>query len=277
MKIIDTYENIFSAYKHNVFDIDLWEKYADEISSELKNKVKKDSKRNDFEKQTLPVLNSLIKNRESAKNAHASFLKVTDNLKQKIFEKFNVDLEVTIVFYLGLCNGAGWATTINGKPAILLGIEKITELNWCDERSMIALIYHELGHIWHFLFEKKKWIPLTAKEKAIRQLYREGIAMTFEQILLGSYDFFHQDIDGWLNWCEENKNSIKTEFLRRINCKESVQDFFGDWCSYKGHSDVGYFLGNRFILDMMKNHSLEEIASFDLKTVYNNFCEYAKK
>ncbi len=168
MKIIDTYDSIYSSYKHNVFDIELWEKYADEISSELKNKVKKDSKRNDFEKQTLPVLNSLIKNRETAKNAHASFLKSTKNLEEKIFEKFNVDLDVTIVFYLGLCNGAGWATTINGKPAILLGIEKITELNWCDEKSMIALIYHELGHIWHFLFEKKNLIPLTVRKKLIK-------------------------------------------------------------------------------------------------------------
>lgn len=85
MKIIDTYDSIYSSYKHNVFDIELWEKYADEISSELKNKVKKDSKRNDFEKQTLPVLNNLIKNRETAKNAHTSFLKSTKNLEEKIF------------------------------------------------------------------------------------------------------------------------------------------------------------------------------------------------
>ena len=82
MKIIDTYDSIYSSYKHNVFDIELWEKYADEISSELKNKVKKDSKRNDFEKQTLPVLNNL----KLQKMHTPHFLSLRKILKKKYFK-----------------------------------------------------------------------------------------------------------------------------------------------------------------------------------------------
>ena len=38
-------------------------------------------------------------------------------------------IDVEIVLYLGLCNGAGWVVTIDNKTYCLLGIEKILELN----------------------------------------------------------------------------------------------------------------------------------------------------
>ena len=87
----------------------------------------------------------------------------------------------------------------------------------------------------------------TKRRKGIAQLYCEGVAMVCEHILCGDNDFWHQDKDGWLDWCYKNENQIKREYLRRLDKKESVQDFFGDWSSYNGHSDVGYFLGCRFI------------------------------
>ena len=62
---------------------------------------------------------------------------------------FENGVETDIILYLGLCNGAGWATSLDGRDAVLLGIEKIIELNWQDESAMQALIFHEIGHIWH--------------------------------------------------------------------------------------------------------------------------------
>lgn len=273
MKIVDTYNDIFSAYSNRKFDLALWEKYADKIPLNLKQKVKSDYLRNDFDNLGLPVLNSLPDKTELLEQAHNAFLKVTENLSQRIMDKFGVDLDVTIVFYLGLCNAAGWATTIDGKSVVLLGIEKIVELEWCNESSMIALIYHELGHIWHFLYEPKAMM-LNKKTKAMQQLFREGIAMVFEQSLCNDFSYFHQDINGWLEWCTENETEIKTEYLRRVDSHESVQDFFGDWCSYKAHSDVGYFLGSRFVLYLMKEYNLQEIAGFKLNRVYKEFHSY---
>lgn len=273
MKIIDTYNGIFSAYRNGQFNLELWEKYADSIPLNLKQKVKSDYLRNDFDNLGLPVLNSLPDKTELLTQVHNSFLKVTENLSQRIMDKFGVDLDVTIVLYLGLCNAAGWATKIDGKNTVLLGIEKIVELEWCDESNMIALIYHELGHIWHFLYEPKVLMP-TKKYKAMRQLFREGIAMTFEQTLCNDFNLFHQNINGWLDWCTENETAIKAEYLRRVDNHESVQDFFGDWCSYNGHSDVGYFLGNRFILYLLKEYSLQEIAGFKRNHIYKEFCKY---
>lgn len=273
MKIIDTYDNILSVYQDGKFNLELWEKYADNIPINLKQKVKSDYLRNDFDNLGLPVLNALPDKKDLLEQGHSSFLKVTDHLSQKIIDKFGVDLDVTIVLYLGLCNAAGWATKIDGKSVVLLGIEKIVELEWCDENNMIALIYHELGHIWHFLYEPKA-LMTSKKDKAIQQLFREGIAMTFEQTLCDDFDFFHQNTNGWLDWCNENEVRIKAEYLRRVNNNESIQDFFGDWCSYENHSDVGYYLGSRFVLYLMKEYSLQEIAGFKLKKIYNEFCKY---
>ena len=48
-------------------------------------------------------------------------------------------LDAKIILLLGLCNGTGWATTLNGRPTVLLGIEKIVALHWFSEHlSAIA-------------------------------------------------------------------------------------------------------------------------------------------
>lgn len=276
MKIVDTYDDIFSVYENDLFCIESWKSYAEKISPGFENKIMDDiNNRVNFEKDCLPVLHYFVANKLKAKAAHDSFVNVTNEIEKKIYNKFGVELDVTIIFYLGLCNGAGWATSFNGKPAVLLGIEKIVELDWCDEKSMINLIYHELGHIWHFMYESKGRILLSKKEKAMQQLYREGVAMTFEQILCEDDDYFHQNKENWLQWCSENENQIKKEFLKRLKKGESVQDFFGDWRLYKNHSDVGYFLGNKFVRFLMQKYDFEEIAGLKMKSVLKEFYNYA--
>lgn len=101
--------------------------------------------------------------------------------------------------------------------------------------------------------------------------------MVCEQMLCGDDEFYHQNKNGWLDWCKKNENEIKKEYLRRLDEKESVQDFFGDWCSYKGHSDVGYYLGCQFVKYLMKVNSLKEIAGFNYSEVNRKFLEYASQ
>ena len=100
--------------------------------------------------------------------------------------------------------------------------------------------------------------------------------MAFEQTLCGNENRFHQDVDGWLNWCRKNEKLIKAEYLKRLKNNESVQDFFGDWRSFMGHSDVGYYLGTVFIRTLMKKYSLQQIASMKLNTVYKEFIKFAE-
>ncbi|MBP3330219.1 MAG: hypothetical protein J6L89_05230 [Clostridia bacterium] len=274
MKIINTCDKIKTTFV-NGFDIDLWRKYASEISKELPLKCENDAKEYDFEKDVLPVLKNAL-NEEKIDFVSRNFQAVVDTLNANLTKLFDKEPDINIILYLGLCNGAGWATTLDGKDTVLLGIEKITELDWGDETNMRALILHEIGHLWHKMYGNLHIPEYTKRRKGIAQLYCEGVAMVCEHILCGDNEFYHQDKDGWLSWCYENENDIKKEYLRRLDEKTSVQDFFGDWCSYNGHSDVGYFLGCRFIEHLMKSHSLKEIAKMKYMFLNKAFTEYAK-
>ena len=273
MKIINTCDKIKSVFADG-FSIDLWRKYASEISNELPSKCENDAKGYDFEKEVLPVLN-LALNNEKIEFVNKNFKSVIKTLNSNLNKLFDKEPDINIVLYLGLCNGAGWATTLDGKNTVLLGIEKIIELGWGDETNMRALILHEIGHLWHKLNGNLHISEYTKRRKGIAQLYCEGVAMVCEHILCGDNDFYHQDKDGWLDWCYKNENQIKREYLRRLDNKESVQDFFGDWCSYNGHSDVGYFLGCRFVRFLMKANSLKEIANMKYRVLNKAFKEFA--
>ncbi len=273
MKIINTCDKIKTTFK-NGFNIELWREYAGEISEELASKCENDAKSYDFNKDVLPVI-ELALNEEKIDLVSKNFQSVIDTLNENLTKLFKEEPDIDIILYLGLCNGAGWATTLDGKNTVLLGIEKIIELNWCDETDMRALILHEIGHLWHKLNGNFDIPDFTKRRKSIVQLYCEGIAMVCEHILCGDDEFYHQNKDGWLNWCYEHENEIKKEYLRRLDNKESVQDFFGDWCSYNGYSDVGYFLGCRFVRYLMKKNTLKEIANMKYKTLDKAFTEFA--
>ncbi len=267
MKIIDTYSEIFNCFAEGKFNIRLWEKYADSIFPNLSNKLKEDSKNYNFEKEVLPVIQGLLNSKEKALMAHSAFIKATENLANIAMERLEEDIDITIVLYLGLCNGAGWATEINGQKVILLGIEKIVELDWCSETAMKGLIYHELGHIFHYKHRLLKDELNNNKEKSLFQLYTEGFAMYIEQLLCGNSEFYHQNTNGWLDWYRNNQKRMYQLFLIKINNNESTQEFFGDWNNIEGKSDVGYYLGCELIKNLSYQYSLKELASLDLSLV----------
>jgi hypothetical protein len=273
VKITDTYHEIIILLNkmNGLFVMDLWEEYASRISNELPEKLKQDSREYDFDNDVIPVIHHTMNNVKQLEAVHNSFLKATDGLSERIKSICGYELHVDIIFYLGLCNGAGWATKLDGKPAVLLGVEKIIELDWCGYESMASLIYHEIGHIWH------NAAGGTRENDRLTQLYREGIAMYFEQLITGDFSHYRQDKNGWLDWCELNKSALKTEYLRRINADESTQDFFGDWNNYQGYSDVGYYIGCEFIKWLSERHSLDAIAVLDGNAVYIEFQNYTSE
>lgn len=63
---------------------------------------------------------------------------------------------------------------------------------------------------------------MNKQKHAVQQLYREGIAMVFEQTLCNDENRYHQNINGWLDWCKENNKMIKTEYLERITNKKNI-------------------------------------------------------
>ena len=105
MQIINTCDRIKSAFS-NGFDIDIWRKYANEISVELSSKCENDAKNYNFEKEVLPVLNFALDN-EKIDFVSSNFQAVIKNLKDNLSKLFNSEPDINVILYLGLCNGAG--------------------------------------------------------------------------------------------------------------------------------------------------------------------------
>lgn len=278
IKIIDTLSQINSLFDDRTFNVDKWENYINSIydkSAEIfKNDLNEylDSGNYIYEKDILPIINAVYEN-TSLQILKASFYKVTDKLNDKIKKHFDNELDVDIVLYLGLCNGAGWVNNINGRAVILLGIEKILELNWCDEDSMYGLIYHELGHVYHKQYGEFEQHSEDNERNFVWQLFNEGIAMYFEQILVGDTNYFHQNKNGWLDWCEENFQQIVANFYSDLPTMTRFnQRYFGDWVDYYGRSDVGYFLGAKFVQHLCDKIGFEQLIEMGIDEIYQEFC-----
>lgn len=280
IRIIDTYEDINCLFDSGNFNIDKWRTYINDIYNDSADIFQ--SEMNDYietgmytyEKDFLPIINDVYKN-PKLDILHASFEEVVNNLNQKVLDEVGKELDVDVVLYIGLCNGAGWVTNINGRDTVLLGIEKIMELNWCDVNSMYGLIYHELGHVYQKQYGILKREFADSKSEFLWQLFVEGIAMYFEQVLVGNPHYYHQDVNGWKSWCEEHFLQIKEDFQKDLDTMtRQNQRYFGDWCNYHGKGDVGYYLGARFIQYVVKKHSLEQMIKYEFDEVYELYCEF---
>lgn len=267
MRMIDSYHDIISMFAHKKFSFSVWREYANTISLSLASKAESDADSYDMDTQVIPVIEYAMNNIEKLEQTHESFLSATLQLEENFVRVFGTDVDVDIVLYLGLCNGAGWATSLDEKKTILLGIEKIIELNWCDKETMVSLIYHELGHMWHDMVGNLHLSTENGSEKSVWHLYQEGVAMYCEQLLCGNTAKYHSHDDIWVSWCDNHKEALFTEYIRRVAHNESTQDFFGDWCSYQEHSDVGYYIGCEFVKNLLQKYTLIEVANLRVETL----------
>ncbi len=55
--------------------------------------------------------------------------------------------EAVLVIHVGIGCGAGWATTFDGEPAVLLGMEGIVQHGWTGIDAIQGLLTHEIGHL----------------------------------------------------------------------------------------------------------------------------------
>lgn len=283
VKIIDTYSQINSLFENEKFNLDKWEIYINSIYDNsahiFKDDIRQylDSGTYTYEKDFLPIINAVNKN-PSLDLLHNSFIKVTENLNARIIECFGNELDIEIVLYLGLCNAAGWVTNINGKDTILLGVEKIIELNWQNIDSMYGLIYHELGHAYHKQHGILKQHCDDNKQNFVWQLFTEGIAMYFEQVLVSDFNYYHQDVRGWKEWCDNHFQQIITDFNNDLPTMDNLnQRYFGDWVNYHGYGDVGYYLGTKFVHYLIKKYIFTHLINLKIDDVYKLYLVFVEK
>lgn len=271
MEIKDTYPALLTSYEGGAFSLPRWRAYIEGklpgkspfFLSDMENMAA--AGKLSFEKDYLPVLNAVAAQKSLRERAHDSFERATKNLENRIRAAFGRPLDADVIFYLGLCNGAGWAVEWDGRKTVLLGIEKIMELNWCGEGDLYGLLYHELGHLYHMQYGSFRSGGEESGEDAfLWQLYTEGVAMVFEQTLVGKEDFYHQDKNGWKAWCDTHFEEIRADFQRELpKMTRASQRYFGDWVSYHGYSDAGYYLGSRFVRFLLTMGPFEEMISLE--------------
>lgn len=280
MNIFDATKNMLEAYESGQFNIDCWRSYIDSNMHQIKDlcldEVDECIKAGlSWEDDYLPVLNAVYQNIDKCDEIRNTFYKITNNLNDVIYKEFNKELDVDIILYLGLCNGAGWVTKVNGRTTVLLGIEKILELNWGGIDAMNGLILHELGHAYQDQYGVLHREFDSLKDHFLWQLFTEGIAMVFEQQLVGDNNYYHQDINGWKDWCSKNIKLIRESFNNDLDTMaEGNQRYFGDWVRFEGYGDTGYYLGAQFVRYILRYDSFDNLISYDIKEVKEGFNKY---
>lgn len=280
IKTIDTYSQIDTLFDNGKFNTEKWELYINSIYDECADIFKNDlryyldSGNYVYEKDILPIINAVYKNPQ-LQALHSSLCNIAADLNDKILDCFGCELNVDIVLYMGLCNAAGWVTAINGRDVVLLGIEKILELNWCDVPSMYGLVYHELGHIYHRQYGVfHQWSDNNC-QNFVWQLFSEGIAMYFEQVLVNDDNFYHQNKNGWLEWCDNNYEKILADFYSDLpTMTKSNQKYFGDWVKYHGKGDVGYYLGTKFVRQLCDKYDIKQLINMNIGEIYQEYLTF---
>ena len=54
------------------------------------------------------------------------------------------------------------------------------------------------------------------------------------------------------------------------------QRYFGDWVSFEGYGDTGYYLGTDFVRFVLATSSFDDVINFDINIVQREFERYMK-
>ena len=180
-------------------------------------------------------------------SAHQNIIDLFPSLCQQAFRKMDINIDMAGIVYVGIGCGAGWATTYQGKPAILFGLENCAECNWVGPVSISGLIAHEIGHLIQDTWRKQA--GRVCSKGAWWQLFTEGFAQRCEHIIL-ERDSWHEASNGkneWVAWCTDKRAYLAGEFLRYAAEGKEIQPFFGSWYDIEGYSQCGCYLGHEAI------------------------------
>ncbi len=267
LKIIDTF-NDFSSFWEYAYprpldeQIRLWQtqymgKYPYLLNKQIQCYENEGIEWQDIARRILPELSIRLRLMRKARN---NILTTYISFNEQTSQNNIIDFDIVFVIYVGIGCGAGWATTYDNQPAILLGLENIAEEKWHTKNKISGLISHETGHLIHMKW-RDEWDTFTERENdPLFRLYSEGFAQRYECILTGKSTWHLVPNREWINWCKQNTRFLANEFLKRINSNDSVKDFFGSWFDILGKKQTGYYLGYLIILEMEKKYSLREIA-----------------
>ncbi len=287
MQVIDYFYDFQKYYKKDasVYELlDCWSNYMNN-KQEIKDKCISDYQNNGIDYKEIAyhkVFKLTHQNIDKMYVAYQNLLSIMSTLIEVIEKQVNINLDIDLMIYHGLGNGAGWAGKVNGRYGILFGVEKIAELNWHTLDKLEALVSHEVCHMIHYHLkpyeEIKKHYQSSLYDKGIWQLYVEGFAQYYQSKLLNKQ--VESRDKSWLENCFNQQDKLKKIYFRQLyDDKNGCNDFFGDWNQVLGISDAGYFLGERLIEGIAKRMTLQEVALLngkELETIVIKFLESEK-
>ena len=101
--------------------------------------------------------------------------------------------------------------------------------------------------------------------------------MYFEQVLVDDFHYYHQDKKGWRNWCENHFQQILLDFNTDLSMMTRMdQRYFGDWTDYYGKSDVGYYLGTKFVHYLCGQYSFDQLIYMKIDDIYDEYLAFVE-
>ncbi len=202
--------------------------------------------------------------------------KAYKNLKPSIkpvFEKalkiMGLNFDVKFVIYVGIGNGAGWATRFRGSRACLFGLENIAELGWIETNDLMPLIAHELGHLIHHEWREEENLR-SESTSPYWSLYEEGFAQYCEHLIMERNSWHQAKHErNWLAWCIANKPVLAYKFMENVGEKRPNKEFFGSWYDISGVKFTGYYIGHELIRKWETDYTIKEICLFPLEKIDN--------
>ncbi|MGC2288903.1 MAG: hypothetical protein WA688_03490 [Thermoplasmata archaeon] len=193
---------------------------------------------------------------------HANLRRQLPGAWRRTRKALKVDFEVQFVIYVGLGCGAGWATRLGGKPAVLFGIENAAEMTTGRRGEWPGALSHEVAHLVHNEWRRQAGLPSGESRRGpYWQLYEEGFATACERSIETPAHFrLRTGKADWLPWCVRHRADLARLFLRDVHARRSVRRFFGSWYTIQGHTECGYYLGAEVVRELGRTRSLKEIA-----------------
>ena len=287
IEIIDTFKHFKACFEGNLNKsvdekIDLWENCYIRNYPELEIKCKSDYESNGYSWRDIACNMVFNKTKDNFGKMLEAYINIKDSIQGisiAVKQIFNIEPNIYIVLYCGLCNSAGWVDKYNGKRAILYGIDKIAELDWHNIEKIKPLIAHELCHVIHFEIrgeDKLTGIDMNNYINGIWKIYEEGFAQYYQHLLIG--DIADSRGAEWLKSCIMNKSNLKTLYFEALyNKNEGTKHFFGDWFKVINISDTGYFLGAELIKELNEVYSIEKIAKLNFNDIEDAVIQFLKK
>lgn len=181
------------------------------------------------------------------------------------------EVEIDVIAFVGTYGADGFGFPIAGRPTIFLALERLAEY---EPNRMKALIAHELSHGIHIELGRKAHPGLFAgivKDplqflKLAPGLFLEGLAVAASKRIVPDLEertYLFYSPEQW-EWCRANRAKLIELVLKDLDSQdqEAYYKFFTTWEPTKElpYHRTGYYLGYLVIEQLLKRHSLRELA-----------------